>query len=145
MRIALLILLAALIAPAAQTDELTIGSIQGAGPESPYLNRFVNFRGVVVGRYEDQNTRGDIYYTLFVQDLPGAADGDPATADAVAVFLGRENHHHGDGRGRALAVAGRDVRRDLEQELAGRNVQKGVRFGDHAAYSASRSAMIWLW
>ena len=90
MRIVLLIMLAALITPAAQPDELTIGAIQGASPESPFLNRFVNFRGVVIGRYEDQNTRGDVYYTLFVQDLPAMTDGDSATADAVAVFLGRE-------------------------------------------------------
>lgn len=68
---------------------LPIGAIQGAADVSPYLNRFVNFRGVVVGRYEDENTRGDVYYTLFVQDLPGATDGDPTTSDAIAVFLGR--------------------------------------------------------
>lgn len=91
MRILLFLFIAALaVLPAAQPAELPIGAIQGAGPESPALNRFVNFRGVVVGRYEDQNTRGDVYYTLFIQDLPGAADADPATSDAVAVFLGRE-------------------------------------------------------
>lgn len=72
-----------------QGAELAIGVIQGASDVSPYLNRFVSFRGVVVGRYEDENTRGDVYYTLFVQDLPGAADGDPATSDGIAVFLGR--------------------------------------------------------
>ena len=74
---------------AAQAPALTIGAIQGDAAESPYLNRFVTFHGVVVGRYEDQNTRGDVYYTLFVQSLPGESDGDPATSDAVAVFLGR--------------------------------------------------------
>lgn len=75
---------------AAQTSLMPIGVIQGAADVSPYLNRFVNFRGVVVGRYEDQNTRGDVYYTLFVQDEAGASDGDPATSDAIAVFLGRQ-------------------------------------------------------
>ena len=75
---------------AAQTSLLTIGAIQGAADVSPFLNRFVNFRGVVVGRYEDQNTRGDVYYTLFVQDVAGATDGDPATSDGIAVFLGRQ-------------------------------------------------------
>jgi len=75
---------------AAQAPALTIGAIQGDAAESPYLNRFVTFHGVVVGRYEDQNTRGDVYYTLFVQSLPGESDGDPATADGIAVFLGRE-------------------------------------------------------
>ena len=88
-RLSLLLCLACLFAVAAQSPDLSIGDIQGAGGESPYLNRFVNFRGVVVGRYEDQNTRDDVYYTLFVQSLPDESDGDPATADAVAVFLGR--------------------------------------------------------
>ncbi len=74
----------------AQATLLPVGVIQGAGDVSPYLNRFVNFRGVVVGRYEDENTRGDVYYTLFVQDLPGADDGDPTTSDGIAVFLGRQ-------------------------------------------------------
>lgn len=74
----------------AQQVTLPIGEIQGEGEVSPYLNRFVNFRGVVVGRYEDENTRGIVYYTLFVQDLPGETDGNPATSDAIAVFLGRE-------------------------------------------------------
>ena len=77
----------------AQPETMPIGAIQGAADVSPYLNRFVNFRGVVVGRYEDENTRGDVYYTLFVQDLPGQADGDPATSDGIAVFLGREPRH----------------------------------------------------
>ncbi len=86
----ILVLIALVVLPAAQPADLPIGTIQGPGPESPNLNRFVNFRGVVVGRYEDQNTRGDVYYTLFVQDLPDLTDGDPATSDAVAVFLGRE-------------------------------------------------------
>ncbi|CUS03131.2 conserved protein of unknown function [Candidatus Promineifilum breve] len=74
----------------AQAALLPIGAIQGAADVSPTLNRFVNFRGVVVGRYEDQNTRGDVYYTLFVQDAAGASDGDSATSDAIAVFLGRQ-------------------------------------------------------
>jgi hypothetical protein len=89
-RMSLLLCVGCLLLAAVQAPALPIGVIQGTGSESPYLNRFVNFRGVVVGRYEDQNTRGDVYYTLFVQDLPDAGDGDPATSDAVAVFLGRE-------------------------------------------------------
>jgi len=79
-----------LIGVHAQPTLLPIGAVQGAGDVSPYLNRFVNFRGIVVGRYEDRNTRGDVYYTLFVQDLPDASDGDPATSDGIAVFLGRQ-------------------------------------------------------
>ena len=90
-RISLLLCVVCLFTAAAQATDLSIGVIQGTGSESPYLNRFVNFRGVVVGRYEDQNTRGDVYYTLFVQDVPNATDGDPATSDAIAVFLGRDS------------------------------------------------------
>ncbi len=78
------------VAANAQTPPTPIGVIQGSADVPSSLNRFVNFRGVVVGRYEDENTRGDVYYTLFVQDLPEAADGDPATSDGIAVFLGRE-------------------------------------------------------
>lgn len=74
----------------AQVTTLPIGTIQGADDVSPYLNRFVNFRGVVVGRYEDENTRGDVYYTLFVQSAGEETDDDPATSDGIAVFLGRE-------------------------------------------------------
>ena len=74
----------------AQANTLPIGTIQGAADVSPYLNRFVNFRGVVVGRYEDENTRGNVYYTLYVQDISGQSDGDPATSDGIAVFLGRQ-------------------------------------------------------
>lgn len=73
----------------AQAGVLSIGQIQGATDESPLFNQYVSFRGVVTGQYEDQNTRGDVYYTIFVQEPPDASDGDPATSDAVAVFLGR--------------------------------------------------------
>lgn len=67
-----------------------IGEIQGGGDVSPYVNDAVSFRGVVTGIFEDQNASGVIYYTLFVQDAPGTEDGDPATSDGVAVFLGRQ-------------------------------------------------------
>lgn len=75
--------------PLAGLDLLPIGAIQGSGAASPYLDQVVSFAGIVTGAYEDRNTQGITYYTLFVQDLPGAADSDPATSDAVAVFLGR--------------------------------------------------------
>lgn len=74
---------------AAQITLPPIGEIQGRGEFSPYVNQMVSFRGVVTGVYEDRNTRGVTYYTLFVQDPPGAADGDPATSDGLALFLGR--------------------------------------------------------
>jgi len=69
---------------------MPIGQIQGSGPASPYVNEIVTFRGVVTGQYEDINTSGVTYYTLFVQDLPGSEDGNPATSDGMAVFLGRK-------------------------------------------------------
>lgn len=76
-------------AQAAQTSPLPIGTIQGAGPNSPYVDQIVSFRAVVTGFYADQNTAGVTYYTMFVQDLPGHEDGDPQTSDGIAVFLGR--------------------------------------------------------
>jgi len=77
-------------APAPPDDLLPIGAIQGPGNVSPYVNQIVTFRGVVTGIHEDQNASGTIFYTLFVQDLPGMADGDPATSDGMAVFSGRQ-------------------------------------------------------
>jgi predicted extracellular nuclease len=68
---------------------LPIGTIQGTEDVSAYNGQYVSFRGVVTGQYEDVNTRGIIYYTIFVQQLPDEVDGDPATSDAIAVFLGR--------------------------------------------------------
>lgn len=73
----------------AQADTLSIGTIQGPGDASPYRSDRVSFRGIVTGIQEDQNTRGAIYYTAFVQDLLGSEDGDPATSDGIAVFFGR--------------------------------------------------------
>lgn len=69
---------------------LPIGAIQGRGPISPYVDQMVTFRGVVTGFYEDRNAAGITYYTLFVQDIPGFEDGDPATSDGIPLFLGRE-------------------------------------------------------
>ena len=68
----------------------TIGELQGTTDISPYVNQTVSFRGVVTGSYEDRNAAGIIFYTLFVQDLVGFEDGDPATSDGMAVFLGRQ-------------------------------------------------------
>lgn len=74
--------------PARETLDLTgpIGVIQGEGPSSPYLGQIVTFRGIVTGVQEDRNSRGAIFYTLFVQDDPADADGNPATSDAIPVF-----------------------------------------------------------
>lgn len=77
-------------APPPSQALLPIGAIQGDGPVSPYRNQTVTFRGVVTGVQADQNQAGTIFHTIFVQDLPGEEDGDPATSDGVAVFLGRE-------------------------------------------------------
>lgn len=89
---ALLVLLPLFAVQAARQDEpqfLDIGSIQGPGDVSPYVDELVAFRGIVTGSYEDQNSSGVTYHTLFVQDLPGLTDGNPATSDGIAVFLGR--------------------------------------------------------
>jgi endonuclease/exonuclease/phosphatase family metal-dependent hydrolase len=67
-----------------------IGEIQGVGDISPFLNQLVTFRGLVTGIIEDQNASGVIFYTIFIQDIPGFEDGDEETSDAVAVFLGRQ-------------------------------------------------------
>ena len=67
-----------------------IGTIQGAGAVAAALNQNVTFRGIVTGVYEDRNTAGTTFYTAFVQDIPGYEDGDPATSDGIAIFLGRE-------------------------------------------------------
>ncbi len=73
---------------AAQAEVRPIGEIQGDDNTTPYLNQLVAFRGVVTGVMADQNTAGTVFYTIFVQDLPGDEDGDPATSDGIAVFLG---------------------------------------------------------
>lgn len=82
----------------------SIGQLQGVGTRSPYLNRRVHFNGIVTGVLEDRNTRGVIFYTIFVQDSAEDADGDPATSDAIAVFVGprRPDVQPGD----AVSVSG---------------------------------------
>ncbi len=67
-----------------------IGDIQGATAVAALLNQTVTFRGIVTGIYEDRNASGTTFYTVFVQDVPGFEDGDPATSDGIALFLGRE-------------------------------------------------------
>jgi uncharacterized protein len=76
--------------PALLEELPPIGAIQGRGDVAPLLNQRVSFRGVVTGLYEDRNLAGQTYYTLFVQDLPSWEDGDDATSDGVAIFVGRQ-------------------------------------------------------
>lgn len=64
-----------------------IGAIQGAGPTATRVNERVTLRGVVTGIMIDRNTAGAVFYTAFVQDIPGTEDGDPATSDAIPVFF----------------------------------------------------------
>lgn len=74
----------------AELEELPpIGTIQGTGEVAAAINQNVEFRGIVTGIYEDRNASGTTFYTAFVQDIPGFADGDPATSDGIALFLGR--------------------------------------------------------
>lgn len=75
----------------APLDDLPpIGTIQGRGDFSPYVNQIVTFRAVVTGFSADRNTQGTTYYTLFVQDPSGLEDGDPATSDGMVIFTGRQ-------------------------------------------------------
>ena len=67
-----------------------IGVIQGTDDVAAKVNERVKFRGVVTGTYADINTSGITYYTIFVQDLVGQEDGDPATSDGIAIFVGQE-------------------------------------------------------
>ncbi|MCI0730792.1 MAG: hypothetical protein L0332_29270 [Chloroflexi bacterium] len=69
---------------------LPIGQIQGAGDTAAAVGQEVSFRGLVTGVLEDQNASGIRFYTVFVQDVPGGEDGDPATSDGIPVFLGRD-------------------------------------------------------
>jgi endonuclease/exonuclease/phosphatase family metal-dependent hydrolase len=82
-----------------------IGEIQGRTDVSPYVNQNVRVRGVVTGMYEDRNAQGVIFYTLFIQDLPGSEDGDDSTSDGLAVFLGRQRPVYE--RGDQVRVSGR--------------------------------------
>ena len=75
--------------PTAGLELVAISDIQGSGVRTPLINQIVSFRGIVTGSYEDRNTQGITFYTLFVQAAEEVADGDPATSDAVPVFLGR--------------------------------------------------------
>jgi predicted extracellular nuclease len=67
-----------------------IGDIQGMGVAAARINQIVTFRGIVTGFYEDRNASGTTFYTAFMQDIPGFEDGDLATSDGIALFLGRE-------------------------------------------------------
>lgn len=76
-RILALLVPAVLAAPAlAQTDR-SISEIQGAQPESPFVNTYVRTSGVVTSRAANG---------FYLQDAAG--DGNPNTSDAVFVFTG---------------------------------------------------------
>ncbi len=75
--------------PAELEDLPPIGTIQGTGEVAAAINQNVTFRGIVTGFYEDRNASGTTFYTAFVQDIPGFEDGDLATSDGIALFLGR--------------------------------------------------------
>ncbi len=79
-------------------EPIPIGAIQGVGDRGSSKNQTVTFRGVVTGLMADQNSRGAVFHTFFVQDLPGSEDGDPQSSDGMPVFAGnrRPNVHIGD-------------------------------------------------
>lgn len=72
----------------ATSDYPPIGTLQGSTPVAPSVNEIVTFDGIVTGIHADRNADGIVFYTLFVQDMPGTEDGDPATSDAMPIFLG---------------------------------------------------------
>ncbi len=83
--------LTAVIPTNAQSDPpiLTIGEIQGDGTRSPYRDEKVQFRAVVTGIYADYSASSDVtFYLVYVQDIPGMEDGDEATSDGMALFMG---------------------------------------------------------
>ncbi len=57
--------------------DLTIAQVQGSGAASPYAGQSVRTEGVVTARK---------FNGLFIQQVPGTEDGDPATSDGVFVF-----------------------------------------------------------
>jgi len=69
-------------------NTLSIGSVQGQGNVSPFINQIVSVRGIVTGVLEDRNEQGAIFYSFFMQDLPGFNDNDPSTSDGFSVFTG---------------------------------------------------------
>lgn len=56
---------------------VTIAQVQGSGGASPYAGQVVKTDGVVTARK---------FNGLFIQQVPGSEDGDPATSDGVFVF-----------------------------------------------------------
>jgi predicted extracellular nuclease len=55
---------------------------------SPFEGQRVTVQGIVTARLRSQNSQGRIFHTLFVQAPDGAGDRDPATSDAIPVFVG---------------------------------------------------------
>ncbi|MCO5191920.1 MAG: lamin tail domain-containing protein [Anaerolineae bacterium] len=72
----------------ATSDYPPIGTLQGSGSVAASVNEIVTFDGIVTGIHADRNADGVVFYTLFVQDMPGTEDGDPTTSDAMPIFLG---------------------------------------------------------
>lgn len=66
----------------------TIGQVQGVGDEGATLRQTVTVRGIVTTIHEDQNSRGIVYYTIYLQDPVG--DNNPQTSEGIAVYVGRE-------------------------------------------------------
>ncbi len=71
-------------------DVVPIGEIQGSGGSTPFENRTVSFEGIVTGRFARRGGSGALNWVIFVQDAPGSEDGDPATSDGIAIYVGQE-------------------------------------------------------
>ncbi len=70
-------------------EVLPIGVVQGAGERSPFVGQSVTVRGIAIDTQADLNAAGRTFYTLFLQNAPEEADGDPATSDGLPIFLGQ--------------------------------------------------------
>lgn len=86
-KIILILFLLAIYMPVRAQTIRPIAEIQGNGDATPFNEQTVTIEGIVTGTFADTTSSGTTNYTIFVQD---GGDGDPATSDALAVYVGRE-------------------------------------------------------
>ena len=90
----------------------SMGAVQGVVPDtgdvakhgSPMVGRTVRVQGVVSQRASWLTRDGEPRWGCWVQNLPGEADGDPKTSDALFVYLGHQPTLQASGKERKVAV-----------------------------------------
>ena len=87
--LAILLLILIRSQPAFAQEIMTIGAIQGTASASPFEGEMVTFEGIVTGVFSRPSSSGAVNWVIFVQDAPGSEDGNPATSDAIAVYVGQ--------------------------------------------------------